>query len=1280
MLKQSNFDSSKASSDDSTFDLLVIGGGAVGSGVALDAATRGLKVALVERDDFSSGTSSRSTKLVHGGVRYLEKAFRKLDYGQFKLVREALHERATFLHIAPYLSQQLPIMLPIYRWWQIPYYWAGTKAYELLSGKEALESSYFLTRSKALEVFPMLKKDKLVGAIVFYDGQHNDARMNVAVALTAAYYGAAVANHVEVIKVLKDESGTVNGARLRDNLTDEEWDVKAKGVISATGAFADGLRSLDDPKTEKIVAPSSGTHIILPNYYSPRNMGLLDPLTSDNRIIFLLPWEGNVIAGTTDSPADVTFEPLAKEEEIQWILEEIKRYLSADIKVRRGDVLAAWSGIRPLVRDPNAKNTSELVRSHMINVSDSKLITIAGGKWTTYRAMAEDTVDKAIEVYGLNPLNGSRTKDVKLIGSHGYSSTMFIKLIQQFGLETEVAQHLSNSYGDRAWAVAALSEPTEFMRSQHASEEAINVLGREKHELHNEVDKIRAELNMTKSLMIKNEQKIKDGDNGLRCEMDTLRDILSLHLGLSDDNKFDQFEYDSEFSEIIASYKQLQSSARNYLQTLGDNSDEVNELATKVKKASQLWQQNLQILAIKLKSAQKFENSKLKNEQKVREAKEIDSNKKIISLEFENSRLKSELENQELKEEARENENYKLKEELEKQKSIQEDKEIDLNEKIVSLESENGILEEKLEKQKLNEEDKETVSIEIASLEAENNKLKEELEKQKMEEEANSNTIASLEAENNKLKEELEKQKMDEEANSNTITSLEAEINKLREDLEKQKMEGDKEVDLNEKIASLEADNSKLKEELEEQNKLKEESEKQKLNEEANSNMIVSLKAENNKLKEEFEKQIVKEDKEVDSNKIISLEAENSKLKEELEKQRMGEEDKETSLNEKITSLEAEINQLKEELEKQKLNEETNSNTIVPLESEINRLKEELEKQKLNEEANSNKITALETENSKLKEELEKQMMGEEDKETGLNKKITSLETEINELKEELEKQKLNEEANSNKIASLEAENSKLKEELEKQRMGEEDKETGLKKKITSLEAEIHKLKEESEKQKVTESEKQRVIEDKEFNLNEKIVSLEDENHKLKEESKKQRAVEEANSNKIISLESENNNLKEESEKQKAKEKDKEIGLNEKITSLELEKQKANEKEIDLNETIKSLKEELKIQKEISEKEIKNLQIETKKNLDIKDKSNDTSTNIESVAETDNDKSVKEKLAEAEAHISSSEKEKTDLRDNINRLNEKLKEEREGHEKLVMSWVEEQKNNKNNNY
>ncbi|CAG8443548.1 5470_t:CDS:2 [Acaulospora colombiana] len=448
--------------NESVFDVLIIGGGATGAGTALDAATRGLKVALVERDDFAAGTSSRSTKLVHGGVRYLEKAFKELDYEQYKLVREALHERATFLHIAPYLSYPLPIILPIYKWWQLPYFWVGVKAYDFLAGTagEKLESSYFSTRSKTLEAFPWLKKEKLVGALVYYDGQHNDARMNVALALTAISYGAVVANHVEVVNLLKDENGKVIGAHVRDNLTNEEWDIRSKGVINATGAFTDGIRSMDNPRTEKIVQPSSGVHIVLPNYYSPRKMGLLDPQTSDGRVIFFLPWEGATIAGTTDSPTELTYNPVPKEEEIQWILEEVRRYLSPDIKVRRSDVLSAWSGIRPLVRDPSAKNTSELVRSHMIDVSESNMITISGGKWTTYRNMAKETVDVAIKVLELKPSNDSLTERAKLVGSHGYSNTTFIKIIQQFGIETEIAQHLAQSYGDRAWAVAALSEPT----------------------------------------------------------------------------------------------------------------------------------------------------------------------------------------------------------------------------------------------------------------------------------------------------------------------------------------------------------------------------------------------------------------------------------------------------------------------------------------------------------------------------------------------------------------------------------------------------------------------------------------------------------------------------------------------------------------------------------------------------------------------------------------------------------------------------------------------------
>ncbi|KAI8362768.1 FAD dependent oxidoreductase-domain-containing protein [Blakeslea trispora] len=449
----------KNSSQD-PYDILVVGGGATGAGISVDAATRGLKVAMVERDDFASGTSSRSTKLVHGGVRYLQKAIMELDYEQYKLVVEALHERKIFLDIAPHLSDQLPIMLPVYKWWQIPYYWVGCKMYDLFAGREALESSYFLTRSKALEAFPMLKKDELVGALVYYDGQHNDARMNVALAMTAACHGATVANHCEVTKLTKDSNGIVDGAHVRDNLTGEEWIVKAKGVINATGPFTDGLRKMDDAQNLDIVAPSAGVHIILPNYYSPRNMGLLDPATSDGRVIFFLPWQGNTIAGTTDSPTEVTQNPMPKEDEINWILDEVSRYLSPDVKVRRSDVLAAWSGIRPLVRDPHAKNTESLVRNHMINVSENKLITIAGGKWTTYRAMAEETVDRAIEVFGLKPKTKCVTESTQLIGSEGYSSTMFIRLVQEFGMDTEVAQHLARSYGNRAWAVASIDDPT----------------------------------------------------------------------------------------------------------------------------------------------------------------------------------------------------------------------------------------------------------------------------------------------------------------------------------------------------------------------------------------------------------------------------------------------------------------------------------------------------------------------------------------------------------------------------------------------------------------------------------------------------------------------------------------------------------------------------------------------------------------------------------------------------------------------------------------------------
>lgn len=479
----------KASTNKSQeYDLLIIGGGATGTGVALDAATRGLKVAVVDRDDFASGTSSKSTKLVHGGVRYLEKAVWELDYNQYKLVKEALRERRFFLDIAPHLSSWLPIMIPVNKWWQAPYFWAGTKCYDFLAGHDNIESSYFLTKSKALDAFPMLKKQDLFGALVYYDGEHNDARMNVSIAMTAALYGATVLNHVEVTSLTKDENGRLNGARLRDCVRDidgnkdEEITIRAKGVINATGPFTDAIRKLDDQQVDEIVSPSSGVHVILPGYYSPSKMGLIDPHTEDGRVVFFLPWQGNTIAGTTDAPCDIKQNPVAGEEEISWILKVVQNYLQPDITVRRGDVLAAWSGIRPLVRDPEKSSSEGLVRNHLITTSPSGLLTISGGKWTTYRQMAEETIDEAIgefkldtntvvdppHVSGTEVMDGSanldgtcRTHQVKLIGAHGWSKTLFINLIQHFGLETVVAKHLSDSYGDRAWQVAALCAPTE---------------------------------------------------------------------------------------------------------------------------------------------------------------------------------------------------------------------------------------------------------------------------------------------------------------------------------------------------------------------------------------------------------------------------------------------------------------------------------------------------------------------------------------------------------------------------------------------------------------------------------------------------------------------------------------------------------------------------------------------------------------------------------------------------------------------------------------------------
>lgn len=437
------------------FDILIIGGGATGSGAALDAASRGLKVALVEREDFAAGTSSRSTKLIHGGVRYLEQAVKHFDRSQFNLVRDALKERAILLEIAPHLARALPLVTPLYNWLEIPYYLTGLKIYDALAGKANLHPSRFVDAKEALSRFPMLKAEGLRGGVIYYDGQFDDARMNVAIALTAAQHGAAVANHVAVTALNKTQ-GKLSGVTLHDRLTDERFEIAATVVVNATGPFTDAIRHMDDPEATNMLSASSGVHIVLDERFSPPETGLLIPQTEDGRVLFLLPWLGHTLVGTTDQPAEVEAHPKAAEEDIAYILRHIRQYFS--LPVEREDVLASWSGLRPLVSDPNAADTAKLSRDHVINISDSGLLSIAGGKWTTYRKMALDTVDEAVKLGKLPTTGASQTEHIKLRGAEEYSATNAGKLQEQFGLELDVASYLNRAYGDQATKVAELAK------------------------------------------------------------------------------------------------------------------------------------------------------------------------------------------------------------------------------------------------------------------------------------------------------------------------------------------------------------------------------------------------------------------------------------------------------------------------------------------------------------------------------------------------------------------------------------------------------------------------------------------------------------------------------------------------------------------------------------------------------------------------------------------------------------------------------------------------------
>ncbi|EQC32218.1 hypothetical protein SDRG_09970 [Saprolegnia diclina VS20] len=450
--------------ENEAFDVVVIGGGATGAGCALDAATRGMKVALLERNDFGAGTSGRSTKLIHGGIRYLETAFMKLDKAAFDLVTEALEERKHMLSAAPYMNRPLPIMIPIYTWWEIPYMWVGAKAYDLVAGTQRfVPGSYYIDAEEAIYQYPNLKKDGLKGAIVYYDGQMNDTRMNLSVVLTAAQNGATVGNYIEVQSIKKNADGKVAGVSVKDVMTGKTWDIACKAVVNATGPFTDAIRKMDNPEAQNICVPAAGVHVVLPDHYSPNRMGLIVPKTSDGRVLFFLPWENATIAGTTDSESDITMLPTPTQQEINFIIEEANRYLA--VPVTNADVRSAWSGIRPLVKDPRHKNTAQISREHVLEVSTSNMLTIAGGKWTTYRRMAQDTIDKLQEIIADVPNAVCKTRDMQLIGADRIGEVcsqkfdrITVTLREKYLMDKDIAEHLMRNYGTRALQIAEIEK------------------------------------------------------------------------------------------------------------------------------------------------------------------------------------------------------------------------------------------------------------------------------------------------------------------------------------------------------------------------------------------------------------------------------------------------------------------------------------------------------------------------------------------------------------------------------------------------------------------------------------------------------------------------------------------------------------------------------------------------------------------------------------------------------------------------------------------------------
>lgn len=415
------------------WDLIVIGGGATGLGVALDGVSRGFKTLVLEQADFAKGTSSRSTKLVHGGVRYLAQ-------GNIDLVREALRERGLLQKNAPHLVQNEIFVIPNYSWWDKFFYSVGLKVYDLLSGKLSLGKSKGISKKEAVSRIPTIKQDGLKGGVIYHDGQFDDSRLSVNVAQTIVENGGAAINYYEVTGLLK-ENGKVSGVKAVDRESGKEYSIKGKAVVNATGVFVDEILTMDKPEHKKIVRPSQGVHLVFDKSFLPGKDAIMIPKTDDGRVLFAVPWHDKVVVGTTDTPLDEhSLEPTALEEEIEFILKTATKYMTKS--PTRKDVKSVFAGLRPLAAPQgDSQKTKEISRSHKVMISGSGLITITGGKWTTFRKMGEDTVDKAISS-GMLPKKKSTSEDMKVHGSVDADTVDFSNPHYFYGSDEEGIQAL----------------------------------------------------------------------------------------------------------------------------------------------------------------------------------------------------------------------------------------------------------------------------------------------------------------------------------------------------------------------------------------------------------------------------------------------------------------------------------------------------------------------------------------------------------------------------------------------------------------------------------------------------------------------------------------------------------------------------------------------------------------------------------------------------------------------------------------------------------------------